>query len=194
MKPNTFFFRSFISVPILAFGLATTAFFVGPPAQPISKPIVLKAHPWQAVAESAYRQTHSSPAVPDGPTDMIFFHPDAKQIDEMLKWVYLRQHLAYIPESWDCDEIALEWRILTRRWAIDNATFRAPVALSTFVVYIRVEAGAFDGEFKDSGFHALGLLCDSEGTWWFVEPRGPFKVRVLEAYYEGNIQTMKIAW
>ena len=160
-----------------------------------AKPVILRAQTWMTVAESAYTQTHSSPLAPDGPTDAIFFSPSTEQIDAMLAWVKPKQHLRYIPESWDCDDVMLEWIVLARRWAIENATYGAPVAFAAFGAYVKIFPGAFDGRAGPSGgYHALGLIRDSDGVCWWIEPTGPWKVKVLEAYYEQTIEAVKIIW
>jgi len=191
----SFFFHLFVSLPAFLIGVATAEFLLGNGrAEQTERPIVLKAHTWPTIFNSAYEQTHASPRVSDGPTDMIFFSPSTEQIDVMLAWIKSRQHLQYIPEANDCDDIAFEWRVLAHRWAIENATYGAPVSFCAFIAYVKIYPGAFDGAGKTVGFHALGLVRDSEGVFWWVEPTGPLKVKVLEAYYENTIEAVKIVW
>lgn len=150
--------------------------------------------PHLLLAVSAYRHTGADPRYPDYPVDMLFFCPTLKQFDTMQTAIRPKQHLTYVAEAWDCDDMAQEWRTLSHRWAVENITKDAPIPLAAFVVLGKVESDSFDGRLGFSGYHAFGLVLDAEGVWWYVEPKLGYRQKVLEARYEGSIEAMKIQW
>lgn len=175
--------------------LAISAAIVFPgTAGPKEKPKTVTGAPWAPVAITAYIQTGADPECPDGPVDGLFFLPTHAQLAEMDKSIRPKQHREYIEESWDCDDMMKEWVVLTHRWAIDNVTHKAPIALATFGAYVQIHPGAFDGRWKSEGRHAVGLVLDSDGVWWAVDCQSLMHVKVQEALFEGTIEFEKIVW
>lgn len=142
----------------------------------------------------AYFSTGASNHAPDRPTDNGYFCPTPIQIGEMMRGVKPKLHRSYIAEAWDCDDMAWEWRVCCHRWAVENITKGDELPIAVFVCYGEVKAEAFDGRLKMAGLHALGLLCDASGVWWYVEPRLDYLVKVEEARLEGSIICHKIVW
>jgi hypothetical protein len=112
----------------------------------------------------------------------------------MDKFVRPKQHVIYTDEAWDCDDMAKEWVTLTHLWASHEYLPGAPVSLAAFLCYVQIRAGAFDGRWDVEGKHALGLVCDNTGCWWFVDAQSGMHQKVEEAYFEGTIEVMKILW
>lgn len=162
------------------------------PGQTVRIPVT--AARWQPLFLSAYATTSASPFEPDDTADELYFLPSHAQLARMDKWVRPRQHRVYIPEANDCDDIAWEWKVLTHRWAVEKLTGRAPLSIATFVAYVEIYEGAFDGRWSGEGLHALGLLCDDHGVWWYHEPSWGWHVKVEEAKFEGTIRCVKILW
>lgn len=181
---------------LLSFVVAVLMLFgdVLPAAAPKVKPLTVVGAQWTTAMIEAYEATGAGPFSPDTPTDGLYFYPTHAQLAKMDKVVFPKMHREYIDEAWDCDDMAFEWRVLTHRWAVENITGKAPIALATFVAYVEIHSGAFDGHWKSEGRHALGLLCDSESVWWYVEPRTGLHVKVEEAKFEGTIECYKIVW
>lgn len=177
------FFAAFL-VGLLAFGLAAKA--------PKQIPPMLVA-PWDAVATVVYLQSGADPEWPDGPTDVAYACPTGKEIDRMLKWVYMRQDLNYLPEAHDCDDISMEWRVLAHKWGRKMLTKKKHVSFSAHIAYVKINPGAF-GFFTGEGLHAVGVIVDNEGIMWLIEPMGPFKVRAIDAKLDGTIEVLKIVW
>ena len=185
-------------IGFLASGCITPA---SPPSTVTIRPgvaqrvVELFARHAETVMEEGYFQTGLTP--PDnepGLVDAAYVCPTPELLDSMDSYVRPLLHTDYVAEAWDCDDIAKEWCILTHRWWVDTTKGRVPVALATFIAYVEIEAGAFDGRFHMTGGHALGLLCDSQGVWWFVEPVKGWHVKAQEALFEGNIVTDQIVW
>lgn len=159
------------------------------------EPVQLFAHSAYEIMAEGYAQTGLKPPTKEpGYVDAVYVLLPRELINEMDFAVTPKQHLNFVSEANDCDDIAKEWCVLTHLWWLEFSQGKAPVALSTFVVYVDIEAGAFDGRFMFTGGHALGLLCDAEGVWWFVEPRAHWAVKAQEAIFEGNITTRQIIW
>jgi hypothetical protein len=142
----------------------------------------------------AYASTGALPNSPDRPTDNIYFCPTQVQLREMDLAVNPLLHRTYIAEAWDCDDMAWEWRVLCHRWAVEKVTKGRELPIAVFVCYAEVKSEAFDGRLGFAGHHALGLLCDSSGVWWYVEPKLGYHVKCAEAKFEGSIRCYKIVW
>lgn len=160
------------------------------PAQVID----LQARDVYDITIHGFIQTNCKPPGIDVLVDDPYVCPTKDMIRWMDKFVQKRQHLKYAEESWDCDDIAKEWVHLTHLWWLEETSGKIPAALATFLVYTQIETGAFDGRWEGNGAHAMGLLCDADGVWWFVEPRRHWRVKAVEAYVEGTITTDLIVW
>ena len=156
--------------------------------------IQIIAASWQTIYLRAYLATRATPNLTDSPVDGIFWCPTFEQLNLMDRYVRPRQHTEYVGEAWDCDDMAKEWETLTHLWASQEYLPGAEVALATFLCYVEIRAGAFDGRWSDEGKHALGLVCDNTGCWWFVDAQTNMHQKVEEAYFEGTIAVMRIVW
>lgn len=164
-----------------------------PLPNPLLHHVSKRAIVWSVFADfGAYAATGANNAAIDRPTDNTYFFPSRLQLAEMDKAVNAKLHTVYLAEAWDCDDIAWEWRVLCHRWSVENVSKDYPIAV--FVCYADVDENAFDGRLGFSGSHAMGLLCDISGVWWYVEPRLHLKVKVEEAKFEGSIRCRKIVW
>jgi hypothetical protein len=165
--------------------------------KPVKRPkvqIAIATAPRQAIYFRAYAATRATPNFNEGPVDGIFWCPTFEQLTKMDKFVRPKQHTKYTSESWDCDDMAKEWESLTHLWASHEFLPGAPVSLATFLCYVEIRAGAFDGRWMSEGKHALGLLCDNTGCWWAVDAQSGMHQKVEEAFFEGTITVRWIVW
>jgi hypothetical protein len=163
--------------------------------KPVKPPTVkITIAPWYVIYAGAYDSTRALPSLNEGPVDGIFWCPTFEQLTKMDKFVRPKQHTKYTSESWDCDDMAKEWESLTHLWASHEFLPGAPVSLATFLCYVEIRAGAFDGRWMAEGKHALGLLCDNTGCWWFVDAQSGMHQKVEEAFFEGTITVRRIVW
>ena len=172
--------------------LSNLLFLLGKDKPPSA--LQLTASAWPPVVITAYGQTGASPLVPDMVTDQFFLFLSRSKINQMQAAIRPLQHREYIDEAWDCDDMAKEWAVLAHRWTIDNVSGKLPIALAAFVCYVEIHPGAFDGSWSEEGAHALGLICDDGGVWWFVECMSGAVVKAQEALFEGTIEARKIIW
>lgn len=180
--------------------LLLAALLCGCSSIPVPPDPMLRHIPPQAIVPAvfmdfgAFYSTGAKNHTPDRPTDNVYFCPTPLQIREMDKAVSQKLHTVYVAEAWDCDDIAWEWRVLCHRWAVENVTKGEQLPIAAFICYAEVKREAFDGRLGFEGHHALGLLCDSSGVWWYVEPSYRLRVKVEEAKFEGSIRCYKIVW
>lgn len=136
----------------------------------------------------------------DGPTDSLFISPPRCLIVEMNAYTKKHGHRNYIPEANDCEDIAREWVVLARRWAIENVSFTEPVSLTVFMVYAEMKNGAFNGKYdrsleaQQNVYHAFGLIRDADGTLWFFDPQTEVLVRATSEIKAGFIRPFKVVW
>ena len=163
--------------------------------KPVKPPTVkITIAPWQVIYFRAYAATRATPNFNEGPVDGVFWCPTFEQLTKMDKFVRPKQHTKYTDEAWDCDDMAKEWTTLTHLWASHEYLPGAPVSLATFLCYVEIRAGAFNGRWTAEGKHALGLVCDADGEWWFVDTQSGMHQLVEEAYFEDTITVMRIVW
>lgn len=161
---------------------------------PKQKTITIAAAPWQIIYFRAYSATRATPNLNEGPVDGIFWCPTFEQLTKMDKFVRPKQHTKYTSEAWDCDDMAKEWETLTHLWASHEFLPGVQASLATFLCYVEIRAGAFDGRWMLEGKHALGLLCDNTGCWWFVDAQSGMHQKVEEAFFDDTITVMRIVW
>jgi len=181
--------KIFLLLCLLLSGCVTRVQLPDPRVKFISQKAV---SPSLFTAFDAYYSTGSRNFAPDRPTDNIYFFPSHLQLHEMDLAVRPKLHRTYLAEAWDCDDMAWEWRVLCHRWAVENVSKELPIAV--FVCYAEVDENAFDGRLGFAGHHALGLLADANGVWWYIEPKLGYRVKCQEAKLEDSIRCYKIVW
>lgn len=180
--------------------LLALTFLVGcttprPIVNAVSAPLrVMVGYPWDAVAFAVYEQTGLTPVLGDGPVDSLFYCPTHAELSDMDRYIRPKQHLDYVENSNDCDDLAKEWCVLSHTWSVKNITRDAPLSLAAVVCYVRIHDGAFDGRWRSEGLHALGLIVDSDGVCWYVDAQTLWHVKVEEAKFEDTIEAFWIVW
>ena len=90
----------------------------------------------------------------------------------------------YKKNAWDCDDIALEEMVLTRRYyATFGKTETTPAVGIAFVIIRKGFLGVNGG-----GSHALNIIHTKENGWMFYEPQTEQSKRVSDALTSHDVQ------
>lgn len=124
--------------------------------------------------------------------DAAYILPDRSLLPDMMKFCEKRRTKEYIPELFDCEDIAREYHVNAAKWAVKTfGPVRAGLAVGVVKGVVGPEIfGLCD--YGEAGYHALIAVCPSDGVWMLIEPRTAKMVPLLEAVYEGTIEIYSI--
>jgi hypothetical protein len=130
----------------------------------------------------------------DGPMDMTYMVPSQAQINRLARsW---KKPVKFVAESRDCDDFAFAFFSHARQWGFENL-YKGPATLAVGIAFIK-----FEGDLHDLGMyvrpgtkfvlHALNVILDDSGTWWFFEPQSGKRVTWESLVYEGNVTVCRV--
>lgn len=137
----------------------------------------------------------ASHGLKDGPWDMAYRPLSQAEIDDLLVfWRARKEPFAYEPESWDCDNFALEFFYLSQAWNMRIPAFIRPLPPAVGVALVEVN-GPYELFRRTTWahfYHAINVVLRDDGQWLFFEPQNGKMMPIDGPVFEGVIEVVKI--
>lgn len=125
--------------------------------------------------------------------DSFYVCPTTAQVPELIKFCEKARTKKYVPDAWDCDDLAREYRVNAAKWSV-GVWPGVPAALAVGTAIVRLDGVVHElGIPSAKGLHAMIVLCRADGVWILIEPTTAKWVKAEEAFYEGNVEFLSIA-
>ena len=98
--------------------------------------------------------------------------------------------LSYTEESWDCDDIALQFMVNMRHsfhHFLKDVPWAPAIGLATITIRQPVEEFGFPATVYPVK-HALPIIRLSFGDWWLIEPTTGKWIKLDEELYDGRLE------
>lgn len=183
------------ALPLLA-GLIFGQVDPAPAPKPVDQPAVVD---WMILSLVLADQFHIPvrTGILDGPEDAIYIAPTANDIEQLLKFYrWRREGIEYIPESFDCDDFAREFKYLATIWSVKYYD-HTQAALAVGMAYVKID-GYIEDIFPNSkghwatGYHVLNCVLRADGKLLLFEPQTGRLVDPTGMLLEGGLEILKV--
>lgn len=194
MKDSDFFLRGiavgFLTAVILLVGVAGCETTSRGAPQPVviveQEPAVAGPALWLALSARATLRSDVRAE------DARYVCPTTAQIPSLLKFCEKARTKKYLPEGFDCDDIAREYRVNAALWSV-GVWPSLPAALAVGTAIVRIDGEIIElGIPPSKGLHAMIVLRRADGVWILIEPTTAKWVKAEEAFYDGTIEFLSI--